>query len=369
MEESMCNDFHCPNGFEAICDLTHHVPCTCSPICELQECPGIEMSVRGPFGCMCVLECDSLVRCPWGMTVDFNETSRQCYCRTPNAWEILGLGKYYNYAVPRLAQIEKRMASSSTTAVGGSFTGTPTPLPSGINTSNPAVASFIPPPKTDITPQLIQQSLNQQPQNIATIITATPYFMDGVIVFGVQLLGGPVASIITMNASTTIPCGSIGTNPEVGLIVVPYTVKNGTPQVTLSSCLVIAVNMYNPDSITYWVQRRDGTLFSLLGDNQIHDLDKINTSVPAFANILTNDTITSKRDLVVPEIKISKPIDLGGRSLEEVNDYTATMTKEACLAMRCNNNNGAPALYNPFQQTCYCQSTDYVEINPSGDSV
>ena len=293
--------------------------------------------------------------------------STGCTCRRETMREAF-LGPYDDNVDYRPVNIYKRQDTPTSTAAA-TFTGKPTPLPSEVNASSPAAITFIPPPKTDLTPALIQESLNQQTQQTADIISATPYFMDGTIVFGVQLQGGPVVTIIYMNASTTIPCGTIGADPEPGLIVVPFNVVNGTAQIMVNTCLVIAVNIYKPTIITFWVQKSDGDLFSVSSDAKIHDLDKINTTLPAFADILTTDTPFTRRDGTMPTIKLAKPQALGARDLEEINPYTTLMTKEACAAMFCKSNNGTQALYNPFMRTCYCQTLQYAQVNPNSDTV
>ena len=290
-----------------------------------------------------------------------------CVCGRKTMRERL-LGLYEDGLNYRPVNVYKRQATPTSTEAA-SFTGTPTPLPSEVNTSSPAAITFIPPPKTDLTPALIQESLMQQPQQTADIISATPYFMDGTIVFGVQLEGGPVVTIIYMNASTTIPCGTIGADPEPGLVVVPFNVVNGTEQVMVNTCLVIAVNIYQPKVITFWVQKPSGDLYSLSSDAKIHDLNKINTNLPAFADILTTDTPFTRRNGMIPTITLAKPDALGVRDLVEINPYTTVMTKGACDAMFCKSNNGSHALYNPFLRTCYCQTLQYAQVNPNSDTI
>ena len=401
-EQELCGLLKtCPPGFEFEVNYqaenhgkSGHDLCACIPTCDENLCPTGRKIVRTVSGCDCILDCGQT--CPSGEVRDYDKFSDNCICRS-RSWpeHVLGvdtiaeqkdlfkfLSRRQTAMSPEtVAEVEgmfdvltgrqntTALTSPSATATqAASFTGSPTPLPSGINTSDPAIATFVPPPKTDITPALIQQSMNQQPQSTATIISAIPYFKVGTIIFGIQLAGGPVVGIIAMNASTTIPCGTIGSSPGPSLVVVPHTVTNGTTQITLPDCLVIAVNMYTPEVITFWVQRPDSSVFSVSSDNKLHDLERINTTVPAFADILTTDTNYTKRDWELPTIKVEEPVELAARGLQEINAYTAIMSSKSCAAMTCNSNKG-PALYNPFLRTCYCQTIEYAEVNPSGDSV
>ena len=343
--------------------------CNCVPACDGSLYPHDSTIFSWESDSTLLSDCEQT--CPLGKVRQFDKSSGRCSCQW-KPWPELIEDLKHNLLINELFRRQYPIPSASPTPTitkAASFTGSPTPLPSGVNTSDPAVASFVLPPDINVTPALIQQSLNQQPQSTANIISVIPYFKDCVIVFGIQLAGGPASGIVTMNASCLIPCGTIGNDPEPGLVVVPQTVNNGTTQLTAQeACMIIALNWYTPEVVTFWVHRPDGALFSVASDNKLHNLDKINTSVPAFADILTTDTPFTKRDWVLPNVKLEPPVELAARGLEDINDYTATMSKGACAAMTCNGN-GNPALYNPFQRTCYCQTLEYAEVNPSSDPV
>jgi hypothetical protein len=266
-----------------------------------------------------------------------------------------------------------------------------------------AFPTFIPPPKKDITPELIEQSLPTQHQNTATVASVIARLVDGVIMYLVQL-DGIVANLIPMNASTTFPCGAIGSNSQPDMIVVPKYVRQGAPQVTVADCRCIAINMYDPNVITYWVQDHLGRVFSLVGSNKVLDIDKLDTGQPIAlsmlptppkfakrAEILGSDLIELPRRQVVravpctrrcpegmepiagnlllnpPECgclaKTDKVSKLMARGLSEPGPYSAIMSKEACEAMKCINNHDRPPMFNPFSKTCWCTDPIYTEKN------
>lgn len=265
--------------------------------------------------------------------------------------------------------------------------------------------SFVPPPKKDITPELIEQSLAVQPENTATVSSVIAHFGDEVITFLMQL-SGIVANTIAMNASTTFPCGTIGAEPEPNIMLVPKHVQNGIHQTTVADCRCVAVNMVKPEVINYWIQKGN-SIISLVGDNKVYNIDKIDTGAPIALTMLTAPSGPAKRqdnqasDVVdLPRRQVFKsavcdrqcpqgmepiPGDLlktwpecgclakeGGdvadviaRALHQPDAYSATMNKEACEAMKCTNNADQPAMFNPFSLTCWCADPAYVEDNPN----
>lgn len=266
---------------------------------------------------------------------------------------------------------------------------------------DPAAPTFIPPPKTDITPELINQSLSDQTDNTGVVTGAIPIFMDGVITFPVQL-EGPVAPIIPINCSTSLPCGTIGNGPDPNILITPKYVRNGTQQIVVADCMVIAVNMYDPQVINYVIQNSQGEIYSLVGNNKIHDMDKIDTSSP-IALSLQSSLIAVKRDTAtgvesvlakrhrVHMIDCHADCTRRGYFVQGLEDFCscmdqegednsifersgisapdmteATMSPEACAAMKCINNGGQPAMFNPYSLTCWCVDEVFIEENPSG---
>ena len=267
------------------------------------------------------------------------------------------------------------------------------------------VPSYIPPPNQNITPELLNESLTLQPQNTATVSSIIPYFKDGIFQVFLQL-DGLVADSLVVNASVSLPCGTIGlVNPQPNVALVPKIVQQGqgTPQVTVADCQVIAVNMYTPDVITYWIQKtEDGTLYSVVGSNKVLDINKMDTnqSVALSLTTLTPDPKRSllqavdyiasqKRQIFATNCALSCPfyhmhmiqgtdgwcgcvfktaeeeVDLSTRAMMEPDVHTATMTAEACAAMICFSQVRKPAVYNPFSRTCWCYTDPMIESNPS----
>ena len=275
-------------------------------------------------------------------------------------------------------------------------------LASTFSTSlDPAAPTFIPPPKTDITPELINQSLSGQTDKTGIVTGAIPIFMDGIISFPVQL-EGPVAPIIPINCSTSLPCSAIGNGPDPNILITPKHVQGGTQQNVVADCMVIAVNMYDPKVISYVIQTSSGEIYSLVGSNQILDMDKIDTSVPVALSLQASPA-SGKRDIatdvdcVLPKRRQVHKIDCRaqctsrGTFVQGLEDYCgcmdqddedislfersgisapdvteATMSAEACAAITCINNGGQPAMFNPFSLTCWCVDEAFVEDNPSG---
>ncbi|OAL27302.1 hypothetical protein AYO22_03577 [Fonsecaea multimorphosa] len=272
-------------------------------------------------------------------------------------------------------------------------------------TVDTAVPTFIPPPNQDITPELIQESLSIQPQNTAMVTSMVPNLLAGVIQISLQL-DGPVATTLVVNCSTSLPCGTIGLiNPQPNLALVPLVVNQGQgqPQTLVADCQCIAINMYDPHIVTYWIQRiSDGSVYSVLGNNVVTDIDQMNTTQSTALALTAVSQGAGKRSFdnivyVQPQrrqiwsvqcdqacpfyhMNMIKGTDgycgcifkdagktLDARALVEPNLYNAKMTAEACAAMTCFNDGGdaTPALFHPFQLTCWCVTQPYVEFNPS----
>lgn len=278
----------------------------------------------------------------------------------------------------------------------------PTSTVSSLLTTDPATPTFVPPPKTDITPELMNQSLNSQAQNEAIADSVIPDFINGNLTFMVQM-DGIVAARIPINASIYLPCGGIGKTDNVDIMIVPKYVNDGTNQTTVADCMVIAINMYTPDIYTYWVRTADGETISVTGTNRIHDINQIYTGGPLELRLHAS-TDSSKRSVSMREpedCSVSKLIQIFPTDCREgcskssktfiqgIEDFCgclertkqekwntrglyapdvgdATMSAEACAAMRCINNNNQPAIYNQFTRTCWCQDPTYVEEISNG---
>lgn len=264
---------------------------------------------------------------------------------------------------------------------------------------------YLPPPKPDITPDLIEESLRLQPQNTATVSSVIPYFKDGIIKVFIQL-NGPVAQTIVVNASVNLVCGTIGlTDPQPNVALVPLVVYEGqgTNQTVVADCQIIAVNMYNPQVITFWVQKiADGTLYSVISSNKVLDIDKMNPGLSTSlalvtlphvqkrsSAVLANLIAPEKRQIFAADCALACPfyhmhmiegtdgycgcmfnsadeeVDLYGRGLIEPNVHTAVMSAEACAGMRCFTEGNKAAVFNPFTGNCWCHTQPLIETNPS----
>lgn len=161
--------------------------------------------------------------------------------------------------------------------------------------------TYVPPPKTDITPELLAESLAVQPQNTATVAYTIPYFPAGVISFGCQM-DGFIASTIVLNASTEIPCEGINTmQPVPNIELRPKEINNGNETASIPECSIIAVNMYDPNILTYWIQDSTGAVFSATGSNKVVNIDQLNTTAST-ALILRAKAASSpmtKRDMLM----------------------------------------------------------------------
>ncbi|KIW16251.1 hypothetical protein PV08_06302 [Exophiala spinifera] len=277
--------------------------------------------------------------------------------------------------------------------------------PTASTPAHTAIPTFIPPPAQDITPELLNQSLSIQPQNTATISSIIPYFMDNVLSVYIQLKG-MVADTLIVNASASLPCGGIGVDPEPSLALVPKVVKQGEgqPQIQVADCQCIAVNMYDPNFITYWIQKiSDGSIYSLTGSNKVIDIDKMDTTQSTALDLVTLSAAHTERSITNIEyvqpvrrqifgIKCGQPcpfyhmqviqttdgycgcmfhgadekMDLSTRALIVPDINAATMTEAACKAMLCYNNGNQPAVFNPFSLTCWCNSPPAIDYNAEG---
>ncbi|KAK5084500.1 hypothetical protein LTR05_005577 [Lithohypha guttulata] len=239
--------------------------------------------------------------------------------------------------------------------------------------------TYVPPPKTDITPELLAQSLAVQPQDTATVGSVLLHFQHGVISYGCQM-DGFVASTIVLNASTELPCDGIGhSNVQPNLELRPKHVDNSTATPYLPDCSIVAVNMYDPNVITYWIQNRAGSIFSVLGSNKVININQLNTTASTALVLRAKRTAPQRREAAMDGCTMAGQ-RIAARAMEHaelVNEnekrkvsppdwHTATMSTEACAAMVCNNNGGEPAMYNPFTRTCGCRDPIYVEVDYSG---
>lgn len=229
--------------------------------------------------------------------------------------------------------------------------------------------TYVPPPKTDITPQLLSESLALQPQDTATVGSVMPFFQDDVISFGCQL-NGFIASTITLNASTELPCHGIGTQSQPDLELRPKNVDNGTTQAYIPDCSIVAVNMYDPNVITYWVQDKSGAIYSVVGSNKIIDIDQLNSTASTSLVLRAKPAGSKKRDTTMHDCNMAGQ-DIVDRAMQKravlpPDWHTASMSPEACAAIKCNNNGGNPAMFNPFTKTCGCREPAYVEFDNLG---
>ena len=232
--------------------------------------------------------------------------------------------------------------------------------------------TYVPPPKTDITPALLDQSMASQPQDTATVASIMAHFQQGVLSFDAQL-NGLVAATMTLNASTDLPCDGIGGQPQPDLELRPKDVDNGTAQTYIPDCQIVAVNMYNPDVINYWVQDKNGSIHSLVGSNKIVNLSQLNSTASTSLVLRAKRSGVARRDLSTDECAMAgraiarRAMKQGEhkRGLSAPDSHTASMTAEVCAGMRCNNNGGIPAMFNPFTSTCWCKDPVYVETDHS----
>jgi hypothetical protein len=207
---------------------------------------------------------------------------------------------------------------------------------------------------------LIHQATEKIAQQNATVYAVKPYFQEGLLSFQVQLSGAPEG--FNLNASTTIAAGSIGTDPEPNLVLVPKNIKTQVPKSAEETALIIAVT-FNPDnSIAYHVQLNDGTVVKVYGDNYVHDIDLIDPYAPPILSILTSHTLSHmERDTIAQYERATtstgvEPMPIEKRGVEGITSNTATFSKDTCRRIKCLNNGGKPALFNPFLNSCQCQT-------------
>lgn len=236
---------------------------------------------------------------------------------------------------------------------------------------NPNV-TYIPPPKTGQTGALLNQSLAYQPNNTATIISVMPHFQQGILSFTIQLNGFVAASLI-VNASSSLPCDTIGLSPEPDLVILPQVQQGANASAVISDCDIIAVNMYNPEVVNYWVQTADGSIFALAGSNKVQALDKINTSASiamvvraATAQNWNGGLAARERGKQTLAAALQKGQLLSRRAVTNANMHNAAMSAQACQAIQCTQNGGKPAVYNPFTRVCGCKDPAQVEIDYIG---
>ncbi|RMZ89602.1 hypothetical protein DV736_g3169, partial [Chaetothyriales sp. CBS 134916] len=276
----------------------------------------------------------------------------------------------------------KRQASAANEPTGASMDG---PKP-----------SFIPPPKTDITAELINQSLTVQPQNTATISSVLINIPQGVVTVTFQM-NGMVANSISVNASTSMMCGAIGSEPEPEIEIVPKGVVQGqgSNETAVADCLCIAVNMYNPNVISVWVLDPQGRVFSLASSNKIVNIDQLDLSQSVALSLVPIPAGSQKREQAT-QAQLTNFIPLQTRQVLKVGcgkacpfaymrhvvsadghtcgcvyehagvatmgqrgvvtrgKYSATMSKEDCEAIWCDGNGGKAAMFNLFSMVCWC---------------
>lgn len=212
----------------------------------------------------------------------------------------------------------------------------------------------------NVTPLLIHQATDQIPQQNATVYSVRPYFLDGVISFHLQLAGAPGG--FNLNASTTIAADNIGIDPEPNLVLVPKNLKSRVPKSAEETATVIAVTFNSDDSIGYYVQLANGTIVKLYGDKFVHDIDLIDPNAPPTLSLLTSHALSHlKREMwdqyedADPQSR-AVPVKIERSGVEGISPYTATLSEGTCGSIICVNNGGKRAMFNPFLNTCYCQT-------------
>jgi hypothetical protein len=211
-----------------------------------------------------------------------------------------------------------------------------------------------------ITPLLIHQATDQIAQHNASVYSVQPYFLDGIISFHVQLSGSPEGFIL--NASTTLAAGSIGTDPEPNLVLVPKSMNSTVPTCESVTATIIAVTFETGGRIAYAVQVKNGTVVKLYGDKFVHDIDLIDRYAPPELSISTSRNMSEqKRDSPELDQGLStsmqtESIAVVKRGIGCISSYTATFSEASCRSITCLSNGGKQATFNPFLKCCYCQS-------------
>ncbi len=246
--------------------------------------------------------------------------------------------------------------------------------------TNTIIPTFVPPPKKDLTPELLNQSLSIQHQNKAKVASVIAHLADAVI----------------------------GSNPLPNIMLVPKYVQGGTQQIIIANCRCIAVNQLKPDLVNWWILNQDdGSLYSLAGLPEVTDIDKIVPGAPVVLTMIASSVSPSKREGVaaasivelprrqvlkanvcdrrcpggmepIPGDLLKNPPECGclaqeaselkglaTRGLSAPGPYTVTMDEAACKAMKCTNNNNKPPMWNPFDLQCWCAGPTYVEDSDS----
>ncbi|KAK5196611.1 hypothetical protein LTR96_004236 [Exophiala xenobiotica] len=405
-----------PTKIDAFADLANNIGISslAQRLCTFKQCLfGDAIFDRYSRFCRCPDMADKLITDPCG-DLDckhptepfYSVLERRCYCGTMEQWfdfqneilEQLQNDEMEKSARVRLNHQGEQEIEQNHLQRRQVPTSSATPIYS-------AIPTFVPPPKQDITPELLNESLSIQPQNTATISSIIPYFRDNVLQIYMQLMG-LVADTLVVNASASLACAGIGLDREPKIAVVPNVVQQGQgqPQVQVADCQCIGVNMYTPNVITYWIQKvSDGTIYSLIGSNTVIDIDKMNTTQSTSLSIVTLPVGSTKRSAakplqyVQPERRqifsiqcdsrcpfyhmhvikstdgycgcifngADKEMDISPRGIVAPDINTATMTEAACKAMTCYNNDNKPAVFNPFSLTCWCNTPPVIESNPS----
>jgi hypothetical protein len=211
----------------------------------------------------------------------------------------------------------------------------------------------------NLTPALIQQATHQVVEQNASVYAVQPYFLDGVISFEVQLSGAPGG--FNLNASTIIAAGSIGTDPQPNLVLVPKNMRSRVPKAAEETAMIIAVTFNTDDSIAYYVQLSNGKVVKLYGDKFVHDIDLIEPNAPPALAFLTSHTLSHlKRDAWDQDEEANlptqaAPMTITKRGVEDIASSTATFSEESCRSISCLGNGGQPAMFNPFLKSCYCK--------------
>ncbi|RMZ76228.1 hypothetical protein DV738_g5071, partial [Chaetothyriales sp. CBS 135597] len=259
--------------------------------------------------------------------------------------------------------------------------------------------SFLPPPNTNITPELINQSLSVQPDNTATISSVLIHIPQGVITLTFQM-NGVIADSMSVNASTSMMCGAIGSEPEPEIEIAPKTAVQGqaSNETAVADCLCIAVNMYNPNVINLWVLDRQGRVFALASSNKIVNIDQLDLGLPEAISLVPIPAGSQKRDVPGPApvgsfiplqtrqvLKVGcgkacpfsymrhmvsadsrtcgcvfQHAGVGAMGRRGVVEYWASMSKEECEVMMCLGSSGkAAAVFNPFTRACWCLEPKY----------
>lgn len=174
----------------------------------------------------------------------------------------------------------------------------------------------------------------------------------------------------TLNASTTIAADGIGTAPQPNLVLVPKYMMSRPAKPVTKTALIIAVILNDNETITYHVQLSDGRVVKLYGDQYVHNIDRMDPTQPPGLSLVTSPTMHHlKRDVLDRYEEADSQIQassaqLTKRGVEDVSAYSATVSAETCASITCLNNGGKPAQYNPFLNSCYCQTLVPLELSP-----